>query len=72
MGLISSDNCEHFIIIHADLNTFLSTLDKRYEKRVSKEGGTVARKIRILGAPFTSRRSSPVDGYMAARYVSTI
>lgn len=46
-------------MLYADLNTFLSTLDKRYEKKVSREGGTVARKARITGAPSTS---SPPDG----------
>ena len=37
-----------------DLNKFLVTLDERYEKKVTKSGGTMARKTRIVGVPSTS------------------
>ena len=38
-----------YLIIN--LNAFLGTLDKRYENKVIKAGGTVARKVRVIGAP---------------------
>ena len=34
-----------------DLNKFLATLDVRYEKKVAKAGGTVAKKRRVVGHP---------------------
>ena len=45
--------------IYIDLNKFMDRLDKRYQDKVSKEGGTVARKIRKQGAPSAS--FPPVD-----------
>ena len=41
-----------------DLDNFLATLDKRYTKKVSKAGGTVAKKVRVIGAP--SKSSIPI------------
>ena len=38
----------------SDLNTFLETLDERYTRKVSKSGGTVARKVREVGEPASS------------------
>ncbi len=43
-----------YLYVLIDLETFLYTLDKRYEKKVSKEGGTVAKKIWYIGSPSTS------------------
>ncbi len=43
-------SCEYIV---PDLNNFLATLDGRYEKEVSKSGGTVARKVEyLLALPF--------------------
>ena len=46
----------HYIHAHhfLDLNDFTRRLDIRYSKKVSTEGGTVARKMRKLGEPSKS------------------
>ena len=38
----------------SDLEEFISRLDKRYQMKVSREGGTVAKKVRKEGVPSTS------------------
>ena len=42
------------IIMYTDVNTFFYTLDKRYQEKVSREGGTVAKKVRQVGSPSES------------------
>ena len=37
------------------MNVFFVTLDKRYQDKVAREGGTVARKVRRIGTPSKSR-----------------
>lgn len=44
---------------YADLNEFMCRLDERYSQKVSREGGTVAKKVRRNGAP--SIRNPPKD-----------
>ena len=47
-----------FLLYFVDLNEFMSRLDERYTQKVSREGGTVAKKVRRNGAP---TRSPPKD-----------
>ena len=42
-----------------DLNEFVRHLDERYNQKVLREGGTVAKKVRRNGAPST--KSPPKD-----------
>ena len=46
-------------VLYADLNTFMQTLDSRYNEKTSREGGTVAKKVRKEGSP--SNKRPPVD-----------
>ena len=47
------------LFFYTDLNRFMKTLDKRYSEKTSREGGTVAKKVREIGA--MSTKSPPVD-----------
>ncbi len=50
----------------SDMNNFLSTLDRRYQKKVTKVGGTVAKKVRVTGTPSSTPVPSGVPQWTIA------
>ena len=51
---LTHSNSHFYIPNFADLNSFLSRLDQRYEAKVKKQGMLMAKKARRIGCPSAS------------------